>query len=221
MKLQWFAKELWVLLGLSFAAASSSAQSVNITDFLLDSSYEKKLAHSAGPKSIADKASLWVLTKQGYKQAVEGSNGFNCIVMRTFSTESLGFANGLNPSMQAPVCFNQGASEFILPVVLEKGKWAASGLSEQDFINGVKDAYLKGTFKVPNKLAMGYMLSEKQYLNEKVKNGMPHFMLYTAYTQSEEWGDTSFGMEYPFVLSNATPVAVSIIPGKTFNKVND
>lgn len=215
MKSKWFSIAI-----LAAILSPVCAQSVDLNNFLLEPDYEQRLARSAGPKDIADKATIWVLTKKGYQAEVEGSNGFNCIVMRSFSTESVGFANGLNPKMQAPICFNQGASEFILPVVITKGLWAAQGFTEQEFINGVKDNYLSGKFKVPNKLSMGYMLSEAQYLNEKVKNGMPHFMLYTAYTKSEEWGNAPMTIEHPFVLSNATPVTVSIVPGKNFNKVN-
>ena len=211
-------KTLSVWVALTYVT-SLNAQTVDVEKYLLDPNYERQLAHSAGPDHVADKASIWLWTKKGYQISKHGDNGFNCIVMRAFSTESMGFTSNLDPKMLAPVCFNQGASEFILPVVLKKGDWAAKGWNEQQFINGMKESYINGTFRLPNTLSIGYMLSEHQYLNAKVKNGMPHMMLYSAYTNDLEWGGHAFNSDYPFVLADDTPVTVSIIPLKKFNRL--
>src|SRR5580658_5900844 len=49
---------------------------------------EIALARSAAPASIADKADIMVLGRDGYTTAVKGSNGFVCIVERSWASPS-------------------------------------------------------------------------------------------------------------------------------------
>src|SRR5262245_2140624 len=50
---------------------------------------EIALARTAAPSLIAERAGIWVLGERGYEKAVEGSNGFGCIVQRGTSGQSL------------------------------------------------------------------------------------------------------------------------------------
>lgn len=43
---------------------------------------EISLARSAAPAAIADRATILVLTRAGYETAIEGNNGFTCMVER-------------------------------------------------------------------------------------------------------------------------------------------
>src|SRR6204780_2854310 len=67
------------------------------------------LARSSAPASIADAAEVMVLRRDGYATAVTGSNGFVCIVERSWAkpTDDLEF---WNPKVRAPNCFTPAPS---------------------------------------------------------------------------------------------------------------
>jgi hypothetical protein len=70
-----------------------------------DVSSEIALARGAAPASISDGAEVMVLGPQGYTTAVKGTNGFLCIVERSWgaATDEPEF---WNPKVRAPICFN-------------------------------------------------------------------------------------------------------------------
>src|SRR5271155_5500298 len=51
---------------------------------MADSGAEIAMARSAAPQAIAQDASILVLGKGGYKTAVDGKNGFTCLVERSW-----------------------------------------------------------------------------------------------------------------------------------------
>jgi hypothetical protein len=57
----------------------------SLDQYLMDRDAEIALARSAAPPSIASDATVMVLGKHGYETAVEGKNGFVCIVGRTWT----------------------------------------------------------------------------------------------------------------------------------------
>ena len=54
-----------------------------LDQYFMDRNDEIALARSAAPPSIAKDATVMVLGKHGYETAVEGTNGFVCMVGRT------------------------------------------------------------------------------------------------------------------------------------------
>src|SRR6516162_3245980 len=70
-----------------------------------DRDAEIALARSAAPDSISRDATILVLGKHGYETAVEGKNGFVCVVERawTASFDDPGF---WNPKNRSPICYN-------------------------------------------------------------------------------------------------------------------
>jgi hypothetical protein len=62
---------------------------------ILDEKSEVALAHSAAPGYISDGAEVMVLGREGYRTAVKGTNGFLCIVERSWgsSTDQTEFWN--------------------------------------------------------------------------------------------------------------------------------
>jgi hypothetical protein len=75
-----------------------------------DEATEIALARSAAPSSISDGAEVMVLGREGYKTAVKGTNGFLCIVERSWA-QSEDDAEFWNPKMRAPHCFNAQAAK--------------------------------------------------------------------------------------------------------------
>src|ERR1700733_15433085 len=91
-----------------------------------DEKSEIALARSAAPASISDGAEVMVLGRAGYKTAVKGTNGFLCIVERSWgqSTDQTEF---WNPTMRAPHCFNAQATRSFAPIYLMKTRLVLAG----------------------------------------------------------------------------------------------
>src|ERR1700690_952425 len=76
---------------------------------------EIALARSAAPASISNAAEVMVLRRDGYATAAKGSNGFVCIIERSWAntTDDPQF---WNPKIRAPHCFNPPAARTVLPI---------------------------------------------------------------------------------------------------------
>ena len=70
--------------GVSNAAAQTDKypKMAAIGQYLMEKTAEIQLAQSAAPDSISRDATILVLGRQGYETAVEGKNGFVCMVER-------------------------------------------------------------------------------------------------------------------------------------------
>src|SRR5450432_1711957 len=70
---------------------------------MADGNSEIALARSAAPASVSDSAEVMVLGPTGYTTAVKGTNGFLCIVERSWgaATDEPEF---WNPKVRAPIC---------------------------------------------------------------------------------------------------------------------
>jgi len=88
---------------------------------MTDRNSEIALARSAAPASISSKAEVMVLGREGYTSAVKGTNGFLCIVERSWgaATHDRDFWNA---KTRSPVCFNPAAARTYVPVYLMKTK---------------------------------------------------------------------------------------------------
>ena len=85
---------------------------------------EIALARSTAPASISGEAEVKVLRRDGYATAVTGSNGFVCIVERSWAKAS-NESDFWNPKIRAPICFNPSAARTFLPIFLMKTKTGA------------------------------------------------------------------------------------------------
>jgi hypothetical protein len=56
-----------------------------LDEYLMERDAEIALAKSAAPAPISNDATVLVLTKKGYQAAIEGKNGFVCMVERSCS----------------------------------------------------------------------------------------------------------------------------------------
>src|SRR5579872_1263377 len=111
---------LVVMLSASWQAHAQDAKAsypnmAPLDQYLMtDRNAEITLARSAAPESISRDAKVLVLGKQGYETAVEGNNGWVCVVERGWMAP---FDNRefWNPKIRGPVCFNPPAARSILP----------------------------------------------------------------------------------------------------------
>src|SRR5258708_17631647 len=102
--------------------AQSKSQYPNmaeLNEYLMpDRNAEIALARSAAPDAISHDAKVLVLGPHGYKTAVEGKNGFVCVVERGWMVPFDGelSANFWNHKLRGPVSFNPHESSSILPI---------------------------------------------------------------------------------------------------------
>jgi hypothetical protein len=165
----------------SVALRSTSAASQRLSDvapyLMADRAAEVALARTAAPPAISDSATVLVLTRKGYVQAVAGSNGFTCLVIRSFSA-SVNDPEFWNRRVRAPHCFNPPAARTLLPVMLANVEWLLSGMTPVDVEARTRESYASGRFSLPARGAMAYMLSPQQYITDRNPHWLPHLMLY-------------------------------------------
>lgn len=152
-----------------------------------DRDAEIALARSAAPESISRDAKILVLGRQGYETAVEGKNGFVCVVERAWMSpaDSAGF---WNPKIRGPICFNPQAVRSILPITYKKTEVALAGKSKAQIIEWMKDACAKGELPAPEPGAMSYMMSKGAYLTDDGGHNLAHLMFYTPVMEAAGWG---------------------------------
>ena len=154
--------------------------------YLDDRDTEIAMARSAAPDAISRDATVWVLTEHGYVTAVEGKNGFVCVVERAWMSPG-DSADFWNPKMRGPVCFNPPAARSIFPATLERTKMAIAGKSRDEIVAANKEAYDKGELPQLEPGAMSYMMSKRAYLTANGGN-LAHVMIYTPHMDPAAWG---------------------------------
>jgi hypothetical protein len=143
---------LWALalaFGLSTARNAQAQEATNpypsiapIETYLMDRDAEIALARSAAPSSISRDATVLILGKNGYETAVEGKNGFICIVER-------GWMNSFNspefwsPKTRGAECFNPPAARTVVPYTYFRTKLVLAGKSKAEIKKSIKTAMEK------------------------------------------------------------------------------
>jgi len=161
------------------ASALRAQKAPDITPYLIaDRTAEVALARTAAPSAISGNATVLVLTPKGYTEAARGTNGFTCLVMRSFAAAP-GDPQFWNTHISAPHCFNPPASRTVLPAMLAQIDWALAGATPAELNARIKKAYSEKRFTMPGDGAMAYMLSPQQHLSDDADpHWMPHLMFY-------------------------------------------
>ena len=131
-----------------------------------DRSSEIALARSAAPESISRDAEVLVLGRHGYETAVQGKNGFVCIVERSW-TAPIDDPNFWNPKLRAPICFNAAAARSYLPRTIKKTDLILAGRTKAQMIEAIAAAIDKKELPAMEPGAMCYMLSKQGYLSDQ------------------------------------------------------
>ena len=167
-----------------------------ISSYLMEAKAETVLARSAAPAAISDRATVLVLTRQGYVVAAKGSNGFTCFVERAWAQPFDG-KPFWNPRMRAPTCLNPEASRTILPYTLKRTTLALAGATKEQIMADLKASIASGALPSTEPGAMSYMMSKHQYLNDAGKAWVPHVMFYEPKSDSakngKDWGANMMG----------------------------
>jgi hypothetical protein len=152
-----------------------------------DRNEEIKLARSAAPDSISGDAEVLVLGRHGYETAVQGKNGFVCVVQRSW-TAGIGDSDFWNPKLRAPICFNAPAARSYLPRTIKKTELVLAGRTKAQMFDTIAAAIDKKELPTPEPGAMCYMMSKQGYLNDRDGRWRPHLMFFTPETDPKLWG---------------------------------
>ena len=176
-----------LLLCAPAASAATTAKMAPVDRYMMARDAEIALAKSAAPPSISDKATVLVLTPRGYETAVEGSNGFVCLVERAWLAE---FVNPIfwNPAVRGPDCLNPAAARSVLPHDVERAKWVLAGLSIPQMIERTKAELAAKAYAMPEPGAMSFMLSKEQKLGSQGTHWHPHLMFFVATANDADMG---------------------------------
>jgi hypothetical protein len=208
------------LVAASLDAAALEAQAPKyppIDQYLMPRDAEMALAKSAAPASLADHATIKVLTKSGYVVAHEGDNGFVCMVMRGFSAPTYTPAQFrdlvYDPTVHAPICFTAPAARTAMPYYELRTKLAMEGKGPDQIARSLESAYVRGELPRRDAVTFAYMWSAHQHLAPGIGVWRPHMMVFAPYYDNSTLGGNEFGGPLPQVSDDAgTPFTVVLIP---------
>jgi hypothetical protein len=152
-----------------------------------DQNAEVALARSAAPGSISDGAEVMVLGREGYTTAVKGTNGFLCIVERSWGATT-DHPEFWNPKIRGAICFNAAAAKTFLPIYLMKTKLVLAGKSKAEIVQEVNSAFDKNILPALEPGSMCYMMSKQQYLTDSGTHWHPHLMFFVNGDAAKSWG---------------------------------
>ena len=152
-----------------------------------DRSSEIALARSAAPESISRDAEVLVLGRHGYETAIQGKNGFVCIVERSWTApiDDPGF---WNPKGRAPICLNAAAARSYLLRTIKKTDLILAGRTKAQMVEAIAAAIDKKELPAMEPGAMCYMLSKQGYLSDRDGHWHPHLMFFVSQADPAAWG---------------------------------
>lgn len=200
----------WVLPG---AGGSAEAAMTPIDSYLMaNRDDEIALARSAAPAAVAAHASVMVLDRSGYVTAVKGTNGFVCLVVRSWDNEFDSKSEVFwNPQFHAPFCLNASGAQYELTLYLMRTQWAIAGASEKDMAAREQAAWTAGKLQQPKAGAMCYMMSRRGNLGGG-SAWHSHVMFYVPNAGASSWGANLKGVPIMGSASDHATVFYVIVP---------
>ena len=201
-----------------FAAPGSASHRTSyermapLEQYLMSPDAEIALARSAAPAAISGNATILTLRRDGYATAVDGTNGFTCIVERSWMSpfDSPEF---WNPKMRAPICYNPAASRSILTYTLRRTRLALAGRSKQAMLDEVRAALSRKEVPQPEPGAMSFMMSRDGNLGDTQGHWHSHLMFHVPKAPAASWGANVAGS--PVVLDDRLipePQSIFLVP---------
>ena len=154
---------------------------------MADRDSEIALARSAAPDSISRDAEVLVLGRHGYETAVQGKNGFVCIVERAWTSpiDDPGF---WNPKLRGPLCLNAAAARTYLPRTIKRTDLILAGRTKAQMVEAMTAAIDNKELPAMEPGAMCYMLSKQGYLSDQGGHWHPHLMFFVSQSDPAAWG---------------------------------
>jgi hypothetical protein len=179
---------------------------------MADRNAEIALARTAAPESISRNAEILVLGRHGYETAVKGTNGFVCLVERSWNAPADN-PEFWNPKSRGPDCYNPPAARTILPLILKRAELALAGESKEQMMNGLK-AFGRKSVPALQSGAMCYMMSKEAYLTDQGSHNISHLMFYVP--EGTDWGQNLPGSPVDLldqhIVGAPVPISMYMVP---------
>jgi hypothetical protein len=196
-----------LLVGPSWVAVPQTERPKPAYNFSLPREERIKLAESAAPAEISNKATLYLLERTGYVKVRDGTNGFACFVDRQ------------TPLNMEPTCFDaEGAATTLLTRLYAENQ-RAKGVGEEQIDAEIKAGYKSGRFLAPRKPGIVYMMSDSVYLyiseNNQIVHVPPHLMFYAPFATDKDIGSPPPTPNMPHLIRAGQPDAyIIVVPGQ-------
>jgi hypothetical protein len=183
---------LLVVLGTAYEARSQDAATTYtkmapVDQYLMtDRGAEIALARSAAPESISRDAEVLILGRHGFETAVKGTNGFVCIVGRSWT--SAPDAEFWNPKVRVPLCVNAAAARSYLLRVTKETEWGLAGRTPAQINETIAAALARKELPPMEPGAMCYMMSKEGYGGDSIPHWPSHLMFFYSDTDPAIWG---------------------------------
>lgn len=153
---------------------------------MADQGAEIALARSAAPASISRDATVLVLRPSGYETAVQGKNGFVCIVGRGWAAAA--DPDYWNPKVRVPMCVNAAAARSYLIRVTKITHLALQGLTLPQVNDSIAAALARKELPPMEAGAMCYMMSKEGYGGDSAPHWPSHLMFFYSDFDPASWG---------------------------------
>lgn len=196
------------------AVSAPHSTSSQIEPYLMASQQQEiALARSAAPPSISMHASVMVLSVHGYVTEVRGTNGFVCLVTRSWDSAGEPNQPGFwDPKISVPKCFNAPAAHWRLAELLAKTQWVAAGGSAAELGERLKAARAPDKMEDPPGEAICYMMSKRSRgVGGQPGAWRPHLMFYFPKGQAPNWGANLDGSPVLSAAEDAHTTVVSVL----------
>jgi hypothetical protein len=189
---------LVLVVSIGFLMPKAAAQSdkystmATVDQYLMERNAEILLARSAAPDSISSDATVVILGRQGYETAVQGKNGFVCMVERSWM-EAFDSPEFWNPKVRGAECLNRQAARSILPIADLRTRMVMAGHTKAEIVSALKAAFDNKQLPDLESGNMVFMMSKSAYLYDAGDHNGPHVMFFTALKDGKDWGAGAMG----------------------------
>ena len=178
---------------------------------MADRNSEIALARSAAPESVSRAAEVLVLGRHGYETAVKGTNGFVCIVERSW-TAPLDNPDFWNPKLRGPLCLNAAAARSYLPRTINKTDLILAGRTKAQMVETITAAIDRKELPPMEPGAMCFMLSKQGYLGDSAGHWHPHLMFFVSQADPAAWGADMDGSPVIAINDNWEHLTTFLVP---------
>ncbi|HXR16523.1 MAG TPA: hypothetical protein VN777_10035 [Terriglobales bacterium] len=186
-----------LVLGTAYQAVAQAATTSSTTTphakmapidqyLMADRAAEIALARSAAPESISRDAEVLVLGRHGFETAVKGTNGFVCIVGRSWT--SAADADFWDPKVRVPMCVNAAAARSYLLRITKIAELALAGHTLAQVNEAVAAAIAKKELPAMESGAMCYMMGKQGYGGDSAPHWPSHLMFFYTDAELASWG---------------------------------
>ena len=180
-------------ISICFLVPEAAAQSEKypkmapVEQYLMERNAEILLARSAAPDSVSGDATILVLGRQDYETAVEGKNGFVCMVERSWM-EAFDSPEYWNPKVRGAECMNRQAARSLLPITHLRTRMVMAGRPKAEIVSALEAAFHNKQVPDLENGNMVFMMSKAAYLYDAGDHNGPHLMFFTPFKDGKDWG---------------------------------